>query len=148
MRVRKAGDLAVATQAARDHKADVALRENVGGAVADAGLRPRIRDGCEAVGVLVEVGSLLRVSDPEFEVVPALEGHEVLTHVEMLFDGRRRRGPAPALEQNPEEDRDAARDGKVAEGGAREPQEAEQARAPAIDGRDAAEQPHRALAVP
>ena len=41
---REAADLAVAAQPARQHEADVALLEDVGGAVADAGLRARVRD--------------------------------------------------------------------------------------------------------
>ena len=74
---REAADVAVGADAAREHEPDVALLEHIGGAVADARLGAGVRDPLEAEGVLVPVGRLLGVADPQLEVVPALQGHEV-----------------------------------------------------------------------
>ena len=78
LRRRPLADLAVAAKPAREDEADLALLEHVRGAVADAGLRARVRRAREAVGVLVEVRRLLRVPDPDLEVVPAVDRHEVV----------------------------------------------------------------------
>ena len=78
-------DLAVDAYAAREHEADVALLEHVRRAVANAGLGARIGGPREPERVLVEVRGLLGVPDPELEVIPALERHEVLrAHVLIL----------------------------------------------------------------
>ena len=69
--------LAIGAQAARQDEADVALLDDVGGAVADARLRPRIGRTREPERVLVEVRRLLRVPDPELDVIPSQERHEV-----------------------------------------------------------------------
>ena len=63
---------------------------DVGGAVANAGLRPRVRGLRETERVLVEERRLLRVADVELEVVPPVDGHEVrvLPHGQSLL-GRR-----------------------------------------------------------
>jgi hypothetical protein len=73
----EADDLAVAAEAAREHEPDLALLEDVRGAVADAGLRACVGDPVEAERLLVPVRRLLGVPDPELEVVPALERHEI-----------------------------------------------------------------------
>ena len=70
-------DLVVAVESGGEDEADVALLDHVGRAVADAGLGPRVRGQVEAERVLVEVGGLLGVADPELEVIPALDRHEV-----------------------------------------------------------------------
>src|SRR6185437_504935 len=48
--------------------------------VADTGLRAGIGGAREAHTVLVEVRRLLRVADPELDVVPAEQRHEVFGH--------------------------------------------------------------------
>ena len=53
-----------------------ALLEHVRGAVAQAGLEPRVGDLAEAEGVLVEVGGLGGVADAQLDVVDAVERHE------------------------------------------------------------------------
>ena len=73
-------DLVLLAQRARDDEADVALLEDVGGAVAHSRLRARVRGAREAHRVLVEVGGLLCVPDPELDVIPAVERHEVFGH--------------------------------------------------------------------
>jgi hypothetical protein len=57
--------------------ADLALLEHVGGPIPHTGLGAGVRNPFEAEGVLVPVGRLLGVADPQFEVVPPVEGHEV-----------------------------------------------------------------------
>jgi hypothetical protein len=74
-------DLAVVAQAARHEQADVALLEHIGGPVPDACLGTRVGRTGEAEGVLVEVGRLLGVADPQLDVIPTVERHEVgVTH--------------------------------------------------------------------
>ena len=100
VRAREARDLAVRAQAAREHEADLALLEHVRRAVADARLGPGVGRTREAERVLVEVRRLLRVADPELEVVPAVDRHEVVfAHGSDLTPpaqetGRRRRARA------------------------------------------------------
>ncbi len=79
-----ARDLVVLVQRRREDEADVALLEHVGRAVADAGLRPRVRRARESHRVLVEVRGLLGVPDPELEVVPAEHGHEIVGHSRIM----------------------------------------------------------------
>ena len=73
-------DVALLADGGRHDEPDVALLEHVRGAVAHARLRPCVRGAREAERVLVEVGRLLRVADPELDVVPAAERHEVFGH--------------------------------------------------------------------
>src|SRR5207302_7934708 len=83
-------DLVVLAQRARDDEPDAALLEDIRRAVADARLRTCVRRAREAERALVEVRSLLRVSDPELEMIPPEQGHEVLRHA-----GNSRRGALP-----------------------------------------------------
>ena len=64
-------DLVVGPKRAREDEADVPLLEEVRSAVAKAGLGPRVGGRPEAEGALVEVGGLLRVPNPQLDVVPA-----------------------------------------------------------------------------
>ena len=73
-------DRRAAAKSARDDEADLVLFEHVARAVADARLGPCVRRPPEAERVLVVVGGLLRVPDPELDVVPAVERHEVRRH--------------------------------------------------------------------
>src|SRR5512133_782750 len=73
-------DLAVVAEATRHEQADVALLEHVGGAVTDAGLRPCVGGAREGEGVLVEVRRLLGIADPQLDVIPPVERHEVGAH--------------------------------------------------------------------
>ena len=75
---RPPADLAVAAKTARQHEADVSLLEHVGRAVADACLGSRVARAREAECVLIEVRRLLRVPDPDLEVIPAVDRHEVV----------------------------------------------------------------------
>ena len=75
---RELADLVLAAKRARDDEPDVALLEHVARAVAHAGLGARVRGAAEAERVLVVVRGLLRVADPELDVVPAVERHEVV----------------------------------------------------------------------
>ena len=84
-------DLVLLAQRARDDEADVALLEHVRGAVAHSRLGPGVRRPREAHRVLVEVRSLLCVADPELDVVPAEQRHEVFGHVPIMPRARRRR---------------------------------------------------------
>ena len=65
--------ISLSREAAGQHEPDVALLQDVGGPVADAGLGRRRRAG-EAERLLVVVGGLLGVADPELKVVPPVEG--------------------------------------------------------------------------
>ena len=76
-----ATDRRAAADRTRDHETNLVLLEHVTGAVAHARLRPRVRRPAKTERVLVVVGGLLRVSHPELDVVPAVEGHEVVSHV-------------------------------------------------------------------
>ena len=78
LRRRPLADLAVRAQTAREDEADIALLEDVGGAVAHARLGPCIRGAGEAVRRLVEERGLLRVPDPDLEVVPTVDRHEIV----------------------------------------------------------------------
>ena len=65
-----------------DDEANVVLLEDVARAVAHARLGACVRRAAEAERVLVVVRGLLRVPDPELDVVPPVEGHEVFGHVD------------------------------------------------------------------
>ena len=73
-----AADLVVGRQRAGEHEPDAALLEHVRGAVAHAGLQPRVGDLLEAERVHVEVGGLDRVAHVELDVVDAVQRHEVV----------------------------------------------------------------------
>jgi hypothetical protein len=79
-----ARDRVVLADRARDDQADLALLEDVRGAVAHARLRPGVGGAREAERVLVEVGRLLGVADPELDVVPAEQRHEVVGHAAIM----------------------------------------------------------------
>src|SRR5215207_3983875 len=101
---RELRDFTVHAHPAREHEANVALLEHVRRAVADAGLRPGVRGSREAEGVLVEVRGLLGVADPELEMIPALERHEIVRAHRRILD----RSTAVALDRDlavPGEDR-------------------------------------------
>jgi hypothetical protein len=105
VRAREARDLAVRPQPARDDEPDVVLFEHVRGAIADTGLRAGVRNPVEPERALVEVCGLLRVADPELDVIPALDRHEVLfAHDPHPIPGR---GDAPpsAAERHERQDR-------------------------------------------
>ena len=78
-------DVVVLAQRGGEHEADAPLLEHVRGAVADAGLRARVRRAREAERVLVEVRGLLGVADPQLDVVPPVERHEVLLYRNRSF---------------------------------------------------------------
>ena len=59
---------------------NLVLLEHVAHAVANAGLRACVRRAAEAERMLVVVGGLLGVPDPELDVIPTVERHEVLCH--------------------------------------------------------------------
>ncbi len=71
------GDLGVGAERGGQDEADLSLLEDVGGAVAVAGLRACVGDQRHAEGGAVEVGGLAGVADVELDVVGALEGEEV-----------------------------------------------------------------------
>jgi hypothetical protein len=73
-----AADLMVGRQRAGEDEPDAALLEHVRGAVADAGLQPRVGDLLEAHRPRVEVRGLQRVADVELDVVDAVQRHEVI----------------------------------------------------------------------
>ena len=59
------------------HDPDPALLEHVRGAIAHAGLQPRVADLLEAERPDPERGGLQRIPDVELDVVDAVERHEV-----------------------------------------------------------------------
>ena len=67
------GHLALRLQRRGEHEAHLALLEDVARPIADARLRPRIRDDVEAERLAVVVRGLARVADPQLHVVGALE---------------------------------------------------------------------------
>ena len=83
-------DLRRLPKRARQHEPDLALAEHVGGAVAHARLGSGVGDPLEAECVLVPVGGLLRVSDPELDVIPTVERHVVGRHVASIMRLERR----------------------------------------------------------
>ena len=88
----------------------MALLEHVGRTVANARLRPRVGHRREAERVLVEVRRLLGVADPELDVIPALDRHEIVVrHGSILLRWRWNR-PATTREQDPTAMRHAAAD--------------------------------------
>ena len=74
---RKTADVAVGSDPAREHEADLALLEQVRRPIPDTRLGTCVRNPLEAERVLVPVGRLLGVADPQLEVIPPVEGHEV-----------------------------------------------------------------------
>src|SRR5262245_6881674 len=80
----EARDLVVVAQRTRQDEADLALTEDVGRPIAHARLGSRVRVARKAEGVLEVVRGLLRVPDPELDVVPALERHRILRHAAIL----------------------------------------------------------------
>ena len=72
-----AGDLGVGAEGGGEDEADLALLEDVAGAVALAGLGAGVGDERHAEGGAVEVGGLTGVADVELDVVGALEGEKV-----------------------------------------------------------------------
>src|SRR5437763_4427527 len=73
-------DLVFLPQRPRNDETHFPLLEHVGRAVADSRLGAGIRRPGEAHGVLVEVRRLLRVADPELDVIPPEQRHEVFGH--------------------------------------------------------------------
>ena len=98
---RETADVAVGTNAAREHEANVALLQHIRRAIANARLGAGVRDPLEAERVLVPVGRLLGVADPKLEVIPPLEWHEIaLYHGRDVTAARKRAGaPVPARPQ-------------------------------------------------
>ena len=84
-----------------EHEANLALLQHVGRAVANARLGTRVRDPLEPERVLVPVGRLLGVADPQLEVIPPFERHEIpLYHGRDVTAARERAGaPDPARPQ-------------------------------------------------
>jgi len=78
--VRVIADLVTGMERAREHEADVALLENVARAIPYARLWACVRRAAEAECVLVVIGGLLGVPDPELDVIPSVDGHEVFGH--------------------------------------------------------------------
>ena len=72
-----AGDLVVGAEGGGEDEADLALLENVAGAVALAGLGAGVGDQGHAKGGAVEVGGLAGVAYVELDVVGSFEGEEV-----------------------------------------------------------------------
>src|SRR6185437_6999604 len=65
-------------QSCRQHKANLALLQDITGAVAHPGLQARIGYRREAKCFLVENGCLPRIANVELDMVPSLDGHEIL----------------------------------------------------------------------
>ena len=80
------GDRVVGLQRRGEHEADLVLHQDVGGAVARAGLGSAIGGQAEAERGAVEVRGLARVADVELDVIGAVQRQEVLLN---------RRWPAP-----------------------------------------------------
>ena len=76
-----ATDRRAAAKRARDDEANLVLLEHVARAIANARLGACVRRPPEAERVLVVVGGLLRVPHPQLDVVPAVQRHEVVSHV-------------------------------------------------------------------
>ncbi len=74
----EARDLALGREGGGKHEANLALLEDVAGAVAHAGFEAGIGDGSEAEGGGVPVDGLFGVAHVELDVVPVLDGHEVV----------------------------------------------------------------------
>ena len=112
VRTGEAIDLAVPPQAARQHEADVALLDQVGGSVAHARLRSRVCGPGEAERVLVVERRLFRVADVELEMIPPVDGHEVrvLTHGLSLLGRWHGDRPPPRCQEDPTRDRHTAHD--------------------------------------
>ena len=71
------GDRVAGAQRGGQHKANLALLQHVGGAVALAGFRPGVGHQRHAKGGAIEIGRLARISYEEFDVIGAAEGKEV-----------------------------------------------------------------------
>src|SRR5690348_6621241 len=65
-------------QRGRQHEANLALLQDVAGAVAHAGLQAGVGDGRETECRLVIDGGLTRVAHVELDMIPSLDGHEIL----------------------------------------------------------------------
>ena len=76
----RARNLVSGMQRTGDDKADLPLLQDVARPVADACLRPGVGGASEPECLLVVEGCLLGVPDPELDVIPAVERHEVLAH--------------------------------------------------------------------
>jgi len=71
------GDVAARAHRAGQHEPDAPLLQDVGGEVAQPGLKAGIGDLGEAECVCEDVGGLGGVADPQLEVVDAVQGHVV-----------------------------------------------------------------------
>src|SRR5262249_44083884 len=95
----EARDLVVLPQRARQDEADVTLLDDVRRAVAHARLGAGVRGAAEAEGVLAVGRGLLCVPDPQLDVVPPVERHEVRRHGTRVYStcsGTRSRRQASA----------------------------------------------------
>ena len=93
-RRRHAGECAramgsLAAQRRGQHKANLALLHNVGGAVALAGFRPGVSHQRHAKGGAIKVRRLPRVSHVELNVVGALKRKKIAVRCEWLSNGLR-----------------------------------------------------------
>src|SRR5579871_2094649 len=64
-------------EAAAQHEANLALLDDIAGAVAQARLQAGIGDRHEAEGAAIIMGGLFGVADVELDVVPVLDRHEI-----------------------------------------------------------------------
>ena len=78
--VRVLRNLVSGMQRTGDDKADLPLLQDVARPVAHACLRAGVGGASETECLLVVEGRLLGVPDPELDVIPAVERHEVLAH--------------------------------------------------------------------
>ena len=72
-----AGDVGVGAEGGGEDEADLALLEDVAGAVALPGFGAGVGDKRHAEGGAIEVGGLAGVAYVEFDVVGAFEGEEI-----------------------------------------------------------------------
>ena len=91
-------DVVVLAQRRRQHEADASLLEHVRGSVAYPGLRACVGSAGESQCLLVEVRGLLGVADPQLDVVPPVEWHEIRLYRNWSFSAFGRRPlPLPQL---------------------------------------------------
>jgi hypothetical protein len=71
------GDLVILAERGGENQPNLPLLEHVRSAIADACLRARVGRPGEPERALVEIRRLLGVADPQFDVIPPVERHEI-----------------------------------------------------------------------
>src|SRR5271156_5416628 len=80
------GDRVAAAQRGGEDEADLALLDDVRGAIALAGLRAGVGDERHAEGGAIKIRSLARIADVKLDVIGSLEGEKIRLRLRWFGD--------------------------------------------------------------